>query len=335
VTRSISHTEASALLDCQAKHDFGYVDQLAGSSLKPLTTHYRLRQGKAWGRAMATYHGSIQDPHAVIDASLAEDAEQMMLVDQDELDEMTTRLHACFDHYAAETDRLLIDRQELKLDVQIPSRTGKRRSNLYRFTGYIDGIQTDPHGRDWIVEFKFRDDLSTYTQVALGRQTRWYAWAWRETTGRSVAGVIVDERRTEAPKPARWVNSKRKSEGLVPSHAKDQMTTPGLYAAACREHGEEPQEEVLAALAARKWQDRHVVFLSDRELDEVGLQLTSVAHLAAQFDSRVLFPVRNPSQFRCPSCAFREICANPQDADLVDALYERVPAKKDRQEVAA
>ena len=338
MTRRISHSEAAVLLDCQAKHDFSYGVQLAGSSLSPRTKHARLREGKAWGRAMAAYHSEISSltPQRAIIDSLNEDAEQMILVDPTEQEDTRTKLLALLEHYMASAESLLIDRTELNLDVQIPARSGKRASTRYRFTGYVDGIHTDARGDDWIVEFKLRDDLSTYEQVAMMRQTRWYVWAWQQTTGRAVAGVIVDERRNEVPKAARWVNSKRKSEGLVPSHAKDQMTTPGMYAAACREAGIDPQQEVLEALAARKWQDRHTVFFTRAEVDEAGKQLTSVANLAGQFDSGLLYPVRNPSQFRCPGCAFKPICNSPTDVDLVDALYERVPAKKDRvQEGAA
>jgi hypothetical protein len=103
----------------------------------------------------------------------------------------------------------------------------------------------------------------------------------------------------------------------------------------CREHALESNPDTLAALAARRWQERHTIFLSHSEIEEAGKQLTSVARLAGQFDSGLLYPVRNPSQFRCPSCAYRDICNTPTDADLIDALYERIPSKKDRQEEAA
>jgi len=330
MTRSISHSEASVLLDCQAKHDFQYGDQLAGSSLKPLTTHVRLREGKAWGLAMAIYHREYGAPaaHYAIDESLKEDAADT-IIDPDEFADTRTKLHEMLDDYVGVTKPIGLHSTELELDVQIPARSGKRASTLYRFTGFIDAIQTDPQGRDWIVEFKLRGQLSSVEQVALMRQIRWYAWAYQRQTGREVAGVIVEERLNQVPKPARILAS-----GL-PSHTEKQTTTPGLYAAACRDAGIQPNEETLSLLGERRWQQRHIVFLSAREIAEAGLQLTSVANLAGQFDSGALYPVRNPSQFRCPSCAFKDICPNPHDADLVDALYQRVAPKRDRQEVAA
>lgn len=324
MSRLISHSEASVLLDCQAKFDFQYGNQLAGSSLKPRTKHLRLREGKAWGRAMAAYHSGIHQmtPYQEIIASLAEDASEMLIEPLD-LEETRVKLFALLDSYAADSESLMVDATELELDVQIPARSGKRASTLYRFTGFIDAVKRGDSG-DWIAEFKLRGQLSSLEQVAFMRQIRWYAWGYQQQTGRPIAGVIVDERLNQEPKPARILAS-----GL-PSHATNQITTPGLYAAACREVGIEPQEETLVALAARRWQERHTIFLTTSEIEEAGKQLTSVANLAGQFDSGLLYPTRNPSQFRCPGCSFREVCNSPQDADLVDALFERVSPKKDR-----
>lgn len=329
MTRRISHSEASRWLDCQAAGDFTYGWQLAGSSLKPRTTHLRLREGKAWGRAMASYHSGIHSitPAQEIMRSLDEDAEGM-LIEPEDMEETRTKLLALLQSYAAEATSLMVDQTELELDVQIPARSGKRASTVYRFTGFIDAVKREPGG-DWLAEFKLRGQLSTLEQVSFMRQIRWYAWGYQQQTGREVAGVIVDERLNQEPKPARILAS-----GL-PSHATNQITTPGLYAAACREVGIEPQEETLTALAARRWQERHTVFLTRAEIEEAGKQLTSVANLAGQFDSGLLYPTRNPSQFRCPSCAYRDICNSPNDADLVDALFDRVPAKKDRREEVA
>lgn len=337
MTRSISYSETATLLDCQAKHDFSYVGQLAGSALTPNVKHARLREGKAWGMAMAEFHAlnandGLTKAHAAIGQSLTDDIKEMPFgldaEGQVELTEMGIKLHDLLTHYSETCKPIGIDRQELKLEVQIPSRGGRRRSNLYRFTGFVDGIKTDDHG-DWIVDFKLRGSLSSVEQVAINRQFRWYAWAWRELTGRAVAGIIIDERWNKVPKPARILAS-----GL-PSHAKDQVTTALLYFAACSEAGVEPNDETLLAINARSWQTRHEVFLTDREIDEAGQQLTSLANLVGQFDSGSLYPVRNPSDFRCPSCAFKTICPDPTDSELVDALFVRKPAKKDRTEVAA
>lgn len=326
MSRLISHSEAAVLLDCQAKHDFSYVGQLAGSALSPLSKHVRLREGKAWGRAMAAYHQDLGSMAALaaITESIAEDATEVAMIAEEDLTETSDKLFALLSDYAGVTQPISVHSTEFELDVQIPARSGKRASTRYRFTGFIDAIQTDPYGRDWIIEFKLRGQLSSVEQVAFMRQTRWYAWAYQRQTGRKVAGVIVEERLNAVPKPARILAS-----GL-PSHTEKQATTPGLYAAACRNAGVQPNAETLSLLGEKQWQARHTIFLSESEIAEAGLQLTSVANLAGQFDSGLLYPTRNPSQFRCPSCAYRDICNSPRDSDLVDALYQRVPAKKDR-----
>lgn len=329
--RLISHSEASTLLDCQAKHDFAYGSQLVGSSLAPLTTHARLREGRAWGRAMAAWHAKtvVLDPRVsrasiardAIEASILEDLAAMEIADRQEVDEMAEHLHALLNHYIGTCDPILLDRPEFKLDAPIPGVGGDR------FTGHVDGIHVDQG--DWIVEFKLRGQLSSLEQITLSRQPRWYAWAWQELTGRPCVGVIVDERLNQAPKPARILAS-----GKV-SHAKDQLTTAALYITACGAANDPSHPDVIEALEQRTWQARHQVFYSEAEIAEAGRQLTSVAKLAHLFDTGELYPVRNPNQRNCGMCAYRAICPHPEDAELVDALFARKPPKKDRIEVTA
>ena len=48
-------------------------------------------------------------------------------------------------------------------------------------------------------------------------------------------------------------------------------------------------------------------------------------------DAGQLAPVRNPNERNCRGCRFRAICDDPWDTELVDALYERVRPKRDRE----
>lgn len=336
--RSISHSEISTLLDCQAKHDFSYVGQLAGTALQSKTTATILREGRAWGAAIAAWHatGDGDAAHQCLLDTLEEDArEQQAAGFYDHLQhaDMVGRLGVMFDHYTSTAPGLPIDRLEHEIDVPIPSRRGRRRSNTYRLLCRFDGIHIDEDGRSWIVEFKLRRQLSSLEQIVLSRQIRWYAWAWREQTGVQPAGVIMDERLNEAPKATRTVQGRKKGT-LAPSHAKDQLCTAATYIDLCREFNEEPRPETVDALAARRWQQRHYVLFRDGELDEVGRQLVSAARLAHHLDTGLLWPIRNPSRARCPGCAFREICNDPGDTELVDALFNRVPAKHERKEQA-
>jgi hypothetical protein len=69
VKRDVSHTEISAAMDCQAKHAFGYTGHLTGgTTLRPRAAHARLREGRAWGRAVAALH-AVDDGGAVVPAA--------------------------------------------------------------------------------------------------------------------------------------------------------------------------------------------------------------------------------------------------------------------------
>lgn len=333
--RLISHSEATALLDCQYRHAFAYTGQLTGDALKAKTAAPRLREGRAWGMAVAAFH-SYSDPidgleyaRVAMEIQLSLDAAEQQkhgTYDAAEHTELAQYLLALLDDYAATAEPLPLSRPEHKLEVAIPSRTGIRASNRYALECYLDGIHTDEDGRDWIVEFKLRGQLSKFELIAKWRQTRWYAWAWREVTGRSIAGVIVEERLNAVP-----AGAKLNKDG-TPS--KVQSCRPDVYRAAFADRSDHPDPDVLAKLEAKEWQKRHPLLLTERELDEAGQQLATVGFLIQQFDSGQLYPVRNPSPMRCPGCAFKDICNDAGDTELVDALFERRPPKRERKEEA-
>lgn len=255
-----------------------------------------------------------------------------------------------------------LSRLEHELLVPLPSRSGKGDSSRYRLQVFFDGVLEDAEGRIWLVEFKLREKLSSLELITNSRQIRYYAWAWQRKYGRPVTGVIVDERLNEQPKPARWVKPKRKDEGVsvdpdqaeelgapysdkerevyigdegklvrrTVSHAKEQMTTPELYLAACERAGVGPVPETLEEIASRRWSQRERVFLTDAEIEESGTELVSLGRQVAAVDSGLVYPVRNVKPQTCNGCRFREICSNPKESELVDALFDRFPAKRDR-----
>lgn len=327
MTRSLSHTELSAALDCQARHAFAYTGRLTGGqALKPRTAAPVLREGRAWGRACAAWHetGSLQHAQAALDIALSLDAAEQQrhgLYSPEEHDEMAAKLLGLLEHYAATASRLVLTRPEHELNVPIPSRTGLRASSLYRLQCFLDGVHTDPEGRDWIVEIKLRRQFQPFELIALNRQTRFYAWAWHRATGRPVAGVIVDERLNAAPAPV-----KLNKDG-TPS--KVQTCRLDDYVSAWEQLGERPDEEVAAKLAAKDWQRRHTIVFRPGELEEAGWQLVSGARLIHALDSGEFFPIRNPGPARCPGCPFRPVCADPTDRPVVDALFDRVAPKRD------
>lgn len=332
--RPLSHSELSRLTDCHAAWDFAYGGTLAGTCLAPRITAPLLREGRAWGRGVATWHqtGDISRAAAAAADSLEDDAIDLRhagAYDATEHQHMAGRLLTMLDHYTRHAQRLPLDSVEHPFDVSVPSRTGKRASNRYRFTGYLDGVHHDAHGRAWIVEFKLRKTLSTLETLVLDRQGRRYAWAWWQHTGEQIAGVIYDERLNEAPREPKVLASGKTSSD------KRQVTTDALYLQSCRATGTTPDTDTAAHLAARQWQQRHVVVFRPGELAETGAELVSLARIVADLETGRITPVRAPSPRRCPTCFYRAACPDPTDTELVDAQYERVPAKRDRKEIPA
>lgn len=332
--RALSHSELVSMHSCEAQHAFRYTGHLTGGqALQPKRVYLTLREGRAWGAGVAQWHHTTDHAQALaaLNASLESDADDLRdhgFFDAQEHHVSTERLATMLDHYIFSTNRLTLVVKEYEVLVPIASRTGRRASSRYQLHGFLDGVAEDDHG-EWIVEFKLRKQLSSLEQIALSPQLRRYAWAWREKTGRQPTGIVIDERLNAAPKPPRILKN-----GSV-SSAKDQLCTVEAYVVACDERGQDVDEETYEALRVRKWGERHRIFLSEREIDEAGAHLVSSAQALHELESGNRLPVRNPDPRRCPGCAFREICNDPLDVELVDALFTRVPPKRDREELLA
>ena len=310
--RSLSHSEASLLYDCPAKHDFRYVGQLAGTPLESKEPPSPiLGEGRAWGRAVNAFGiavgAGIADGQAY-DLALAE-IRSCMGDDEYRIAVLGRALW----HYISTGDPLARTAVEIALTVDVGED---------EYLCYLDAFHEDQHGL-WIVEDKWRYTLSSYEQVLLGRQVRWYAWAAREC-GREVTGYITEERLARAPEMPK-VN-----KNGAPSTDKRQYTTPGWYLEVCEAAGAEPDYELLDALTARTWQARHRIFLSEREISEAGEQIASTLRLVKLYDAHEIGPVRNPHPSRCPSCEFRPICPNPDDDYIIESFYDRTVPKAER-----
>lgn len=374
--RTISQTESGMLLTCQAQWDFNYGGYLAGTCLRPKAKPILLQEGSAWGAGVAAYHAASEDKiDAAIAAmanSLERDAAKMReggVYNADEHRDMAAKLRALLDQYDAEEDARArlggpldgLQGLEHELIVPLPSRSGKGDSSRYRLQVFFDGLRVDEDGRYWLVEFKLRNELSALELISNSRQLRYYAWAYEREYGQPVAGVVVDERLNEQPKPARWVKGKKdegievsideaaklgapysekeleafNEKGKIPrrsaSHAKDQLTTVERYLEVCEKAGVEPERETVETIGARRWSQRHRIFLDPTEVEQSGPELISLGRQIAAIDSGQNYPVRNVKPQNCRGCRFKEICNNPGDTELVDSLFLRVPAKRDLQ----
>jgi hypothetical protein len=346
MTRMLSHSEIESLHTCQAQHAFAYTGHLSdGATLKPRETAPILTGGRAWGAAVAAWHanqGKLMASvmaHAAMDESLEQDIHDMRERGfQPLLDErlaLSTHLHAVLDHYMATAEPLSnLTRIEEEFRVPIPSRGGKRGSNLYEFEAHIDGWSEE--AGPMLVEFKLRDTLQRPELIMRSRQPRRYSWTvqeeWkRQGLERRVLGIYVDERQNAAPLPARLVKASRKGEGIdgrVPSHDKSQMTTVDAYEELCAEYGVDTKPETVDALRQRQWQQRVPIFFRSDELVEIGRGLVGAARLVQMLDSGAIFPERNARPATCGGCKFRRICDNPQDVEVVDRIFARTTPKR-------
>jgi CRISPR/Cas system-associated exonuclease Cas4 (RecB family) len=339
MNRLISVSEVGTLLDCERRGDFAYYGHiLGGHTLRKRNPAVTLRRGRAWGRAVAAWQETGDEAAAYLALSQAveDDAQEQRgagVYSDDEHRELLAHLTSILRHYMT-AERLPLERAEMELRVPLPSRTGVRASNRYAFQGFVDGLTREFRLPGlWVVENKLRDRLSTHEQVCASRQIRWYAWAAEQQLDEPVQGVIVEERLNASPKPVRILKSGK------PSHDKTQLTTAGMYLAACQEHDERVNEETRQALLARDWQKRHPVFLRREEIAEAGRELISAGSRIAEMDGGHRWPIANRSPFTCPRCAFRDICDSPE-GDLTDFEFEltepkRLRPQKEMHEVSA
>lgn len=329
--RSISHTEIAASQTCQARWDLRYGGRLAGDALKPLLRAPILREGSAWGAAVAAWHAQPEQlsvaPYLALAQTIREDVaviqEAGLPFDLADSIEMQDRLTAMFDHYVAIVPKLAnLTRLEGEVDVPLPSRSSARASNRYRYVAFFDGLTTDVNGHRWIVEFKLRGQLTPVHLLQIMPQHRWYAWAWQQESGEQIAGVLIDERLNDVPEEPQLLKSGKVSQAAA------QRTTPELYAAACERTGTPVKPELVELFGRRVWGQVVPLLFRPSELEEAGRELVSASKLIRDLDSGELWPTRNVSRPHCNGCAYRQICPAPGDRLLVDSQFERRPPKR-------
>lgn len=318
--RFISHSQATAVLDCQVQYDARYVGTLfGGEPLKARTPHLKLRGGRAWGAGIQTYHqhgsvtAAVTAMREAIIADCDEIAEQGGAISDEETDELAGRVAAVMAHYASEYHQLGLTAVEVPLLVVA--------TRGYRYEAYLDGVIGDGA---WLYESKFRGKLSSIDQVYRSRQPWWYGWAYQRQTGVTPNGIMVEETLDEPPAPVRY--NKDGSASAV------QSCTLADYEAACRRTNTEPSERTLDALRAKRFNQRIEIAYTKRGLEMAGKQIRSAAQLIGLFDRKVLTPIHNPSQMRCGGCAFKEVCVDPSDEGVIDALFTRVAPARTRTE---
>lgn len=324
MVRIFSYSQATSALECPVAFDLGYVGQLTdGHALRKRTPHSRLTAGRVWGAAIQTWHAS----GGSLSLALAAGAEELTaneneiherggLVSAEDNAEVWGSVEQALRFYATQHTTIPLVEKEAKLFV-----TATRG---YRLEAYVDGVWKDDAGRTWLYESKFRSTLTDYDQITRSRQLWWYAWAWRKQHGEAPVGAVMEEVLNETPNPVRF-NKDGKPSAV-------QSCTPIEYVDACARFGVEPNERTLEALRAKRWAQRVEVLFTPRGIGLAGRQVRAAANLIGMYDRGVLAPIHNPSNQRCKGCSFKDVCLDPSDAGVVDALFERVPPARERTE---
>lgn len=337
--RLLSNSEIDTALTCWAKWDFQYGGHLAGSTLKQKIVPAILSRGGAWGAAMQSYHsgGTYAEVEFHVRNSLMADQmeaqERGVMLPERMLEEQQVEVMALVGHYAQRHPERFSGLQKIEhhLLVPIPSRTGMKRSSRYAFEGYLDWSAIDPLPLltgEWIIETKLRGELHSMSVLERSTQLRWYAWAYWQVTGRMPAGIIVDTWLALVPKPPRMVQGRKKGQGMVLSTAKDQITTPEMYQAACFQLDVEPDKDLVTALNERVWGSRAIIGFTPDELKRAGRELVSAGQLIRDLDSGLLLPIRHATPRTCNACRYKKICTNPMDTLAVEAEFVRGTPKR-------
>lgn len=324
--RYISHSQVSRMLDCSVSYDLAYVGQLTGGTvLRAKTPHVNLSRGRVFHEGLLAYHrgegldAALAAMRAAVEADLAEIDAAGGIAELDRQREIEGLLERILVAYARDNEPLPLANTEVALNVGI--------TRGYAFEGSIDGVVhafSTPTIEPWLYELKLRRQFTDYAVIAKDRQPWWYAWAYRKQTGITPAGFIYEEVLAEAPGEVR-LNQDGKPSKVQTCHAED-------YVRACLAAKVQPDADVVLRLRERKQARRHEIVFTDRGLELAGRQIKAAAQQVSLFDRGVVAPIHNPSVMRCKGCAFKDVCLDPLDAPLVDALFNREPPARDRRE---
>lgn len=306
--RNISFREMRALLDCTAKWDFMYGEQLAGSSLTPKTTAALLNSGSLWDVTVKTYNkqgleAALKELHAVAPANTAED--------QQEFEKMTALIRRY-----AHTNPMMGTVSIEPYDVPV--------SPILNLTIRPDDVYVPLGDGIWYVEYKLRKSLTSIEYLQRDFQTKLYVWGARKI-GHPVLGVIMDETLNEMPAEVRYNNDGRPS--------KTQTCSADDYRKGCISGGYVPDPMVLKKLETRKVHQRVPIYYESFDLDDIEDTINAAYSHITYLERGIIRPTRIRYPMMCRLCTFNSICEHPEP-DAVDFLYDRKPAKKDRNEVS-
>lgn len=289
-----------------------YGEQLAGSSIKPKTEAALLNSGSLWDVTVKSYNhdgleAALRTLHATAPADTAED--------QQEFEKMTALIR----RYAGINPPMrtvTIDPYDVSVS-SILELTIRPDDLYYTGKGFGDGEM-------WYVEYKLRKSLTSVEYLQRDFQTKLYVWGARRL-GVPIVGVIMDETLNELPAEVRYNNDGRPS--------KTQTCSADDYRKGCISGGYVPDPLVLKKLELRKVHQRVPIYYEHFDLEDIEATINAAYAHITYLERGIIRPTRIRNPMLCRLCTFNQICEHPEP-DAVDFLYDRRPAKKDRNEVS-
>jgi hypothetical protein len=241
---------------------------------------------------------------------LAEDMVRMddlgIPYDMDEQQEVIALVYRTLEQHDRIAEKLNITELEKELECTV---------NGVTFVGHVDGMHTDIEGKLWIVEFKMRKVLSDLWYVYFMRQLRWYSYM-AKCMGLPIAGFIYDETCHEFPSPLIFTQKGALDRRYTYSVA-------DLEALEERSAGMHPiPEDVWQRARNKDYHARQIIHFTDTDYADIEAEMSNVALRMREAYNTNIYPIRNPNTNRCPGCAFKDICFEPNPAMWLD-LYNK------------
>ncbi len=167
----------------------------------------------------------------------------------------------------------------------------------------VDGIAQDRNGRIWLVEHKTHKTFPSEDVRFADYQTLIYAWALFKR-GSEIDGIMWDYIRTKPPTKPRLLKN-----GTL-SKAQNIDTTHDVYLKTIHEHGLDPKdyEDILDKLYHQTEKFYRRVFVPFK-WETVNMVVEDVAKSALEIKRLQHIPIRELSNWQCPSCDYFSLCS--------------------------
>lgn len=310
--RKIRGSELNDFLRCRTRWDYAWRE-----NLKPRTPNKKLFFGTAFHVYLESLYKNGSQSQALNDMAKFFQETDTSGMEQQDYDELWALSYDVAENYLAtwkdEDSKYRVLATELQFDIPL--------HNGLSYTGTIDLVIQDEHGKVWFFDHKTTASIDLYEKRAdMDRQISRYWWALQQL-GYDVEGFIYNIVVKEVPKKPELL----KRGGL--SQNKSQKTTYELYLQAIQENGLDPNDyrEILDHFKAmgNRYFKRIKVTRLQPEIDASIHELKIVGQ-----DMRAPLIYRNITKDCNWDCQYQSICQASMDGSDVDYLIEALFTKE-------